>query len=96
MWIMRAPSPSRITALVAGRVQSVGYRAFVRREALDLGLAGYVENLPDGRVEVVAEGSHNDLEHFLGRLRVGPVHAVVDAIDVQWGEAGGADGFHTY
>jgi acylphosphatase len=96
MWTMRAPSPSRLTALVTGRVQGVGYRAFVRREAIDLGLAGYVENLPDGRVEIMAEGPLADLEHFLGRLRVGPVHAVVDAIDIQWGEAGGADGFHTF
>jgi acylphosphatase len=93
---MTAPSRSRLTVLVAGRVQGVGYRAYVRRHALDLGLAGYAENLSDGRVEVVAEGPRHELEHFLARLRSGPLHAEVEAVDVQWGEAGGVRGFHTF
>jgi acylphosphatase len=46
----------RITVLVSGRVQGIGYRNFTRKKALELGLSGYAENLPDGRVEVVAEG----------------------------------------
>jgi acylphosphatase len=93
---MAEPSRSRLTLLIEGLVQGVGYRVFVRRHALDLGLAGHAENLPDGRVEVVAEGPRHELEHFLERLRVGPLHARVDRIDVQWGEAGGLHGFHTY
>jgi len=93
---MPEPSRSRLTLLISGRVQGVGYRAFVRRHALDLGLTGQAENLADGRVEVVAEGPRQELEHFLGLLRIGPVHALVGAIDVQWGEAGGVRGFHTY
>ena len=86
----------RLTALVRGRVQAVGYRAFVQRHARDLGVAGHAENLPDGRVEVMAEGSREALETLLVHVRNGPTHAYVDDVEVVWGEAGGARGFHTY
>jgi acylphosphatase len=86
----------RLTALISGRVQGVGYRAFVRRHALDLGLAGSAENLDDGRVEVVAEGPRSELEQLLVFLRRGPAHADVDAVEEHWAEAGGLRGFHTY
>lgn len=95
----RAEIPSasaRATVLVRGRVQGVGYRAFVRRRALDLGLAGQVENLADGRVEVVAEGPRLDLEHLLVHLQRGPVHAAVAGLDVAWSEPVGLAGFHAY
>ncbi len=85
-----------MTALVAGQVQGIGYRAFARRQALDLGLSGYAENLIDGRVEVVAEGHRRDLEHLLIGLRQGPAHAIVRSFDVEWGEAGQLEDFHTY
>ncbi|MBA2666220.1 MAG: acylphosphatase [Trueperaceae bacterium] len=93
---MSEPSRSRLTVLISGLVQGVGFRAFVRTQALDGGLTGHAENLADGRVEVVAEGPRDELEHFLARLRQGPLHAEVEAVDVQWGEAGGVHGFHTY
>ena len=48
-------APMRLTALVSGTVQGVGYRLFIQRYARDLGLCGYAENLSDGKVEVVAE-----------------------------------------
>jgi acylphosphatase len=86
----------RLTALVRGQVQAVGYRAFVQRHARDLGLAGYAENLADGRVEIVAEGPRDALEQLLVHVRNGPTHAVVDDVEASWGEAGGARGFHTY
>ena len=95
-WPAMTDATERLTALVSGDVQGVGYRAFVRRHALDLGLAGTVENLPDGRVEVVAEGPRSELEHLLIFLRRGPVHAEVGAIDEAWGEGGGLEGFHVY
>ena len=84
---------ARATVLVCGRVQGVGYRAFVRRQALDLGLAGYAENLADGRVEVVAEGVRSEVEHLLVALRRGPTHAVVDALQVSWSHGAGLRGF---
>jgi acylphosphatase len=85
-----------MTVLVSGRVQGVGYRAFARRHALELGLAGYAENLPDGRVEVVAEGDRAELQHYLRLLQRGPVHARVQAVEVFWAEVGGLKGFYAY
>lgn len=87
---------TRMTALVSGLVQGVGFREFVRRNALDLELAGYAENLDDGRVEVVAEGAKDDLELLLVRLRMGPAHAEVKEIEVAWGEGGGLNAFYVY
>lgn len=89
-------STARLTALVSGRVQAVGYRAFVQRHARDLRLAGHVENLPDGRVEVIAEGPREALDALLVHLRNGPTHAAVETIEAAWGEAVGERGFHTY
>lgn len=86
----------RITVLVRGHVQGVGYRAFARRHALDLGLAGYVENLADGRVEIVAEGDKTHLDVLLVKLKMGPAHAEVEDVEVQWGEGGKLRGFFIY
>ena len=86
----------RLTAIVTGDVQGVGYRAFVRRHAQDLRLAGTVENLADGRVEVVAEGPRSELDQLLIFLRRGPIHAEVTAIDENWSEGGQLDGFYVY
>ena len=86
----------RITALVNGTVQGVGYRYFTRARALELNVAGYVENLSDGRVEVVAEGERGDLEHLIHHLRQGPRGSRVENVDVQWSEATGLKGFQTF
>jgi len=86
----------RLTALISGIVQGVGFREFVRRHALDLGIGGYAENLDDGRVEVVAEGNREDLEYLLVKLQMGPAHAEVESIDAQWGEGGQHRDFHVY
>jgi acylphosphatase len=67
--------------IVRGRVQGVGYRAFVLREARRLGLAGYARNLPDGSVEVVAGGDALQLDVLAERLRAGPPLARVDGIE---------------
>ncbi len=93
---MTEMTDSRLTALLTGRVQGVGFRAFIQRHALDMSLHGYAENLDDGRVEVVAEGDHDDLERLLEKLWQGPAHAEVRDIDVSWGEASDLAGFHTY
>ena len=87
---------TRLSVLVSGRVQGVGFRAFVQRQALDLHLSGYAENLSDGRVEVVAEGEKEELEHLLVKLRNGPSHANVKDVEVSWGESTDLEGFYTY
>ena len=67
--------------VVRGRVQGVGFRFFVEREAHMLGVAGWVRNNPDGTVEVLAMGSREQLMGLRGRLREGPRAARVDAVD---------------
>jgi acylphosphatase len=62
------PADVRLTAWVSGRVQGVGFRWWVRANALELGLAGFAENLADGRVKVVAEGSEHQCSELLARL----------------------------
>lgn len=69
--------------LISGRVQGVGFRWFVRAEAQDLGLAGWVRNLRDGRVEVFIEGREAALEALCAQLRRGPPGARVEAVDVR-------------
>ena len=58
--------------LVSGRVQGVGFRFFTQREADKLGVTGYVRNLPDGRVEVLASGTADELATFRSLLERGP------------------------
>ena len=86
----------RLTALVSGTVQGVGYRRYVQRYARDLGLSGSAENLLDGRVEVVAEGPSEALARLLHWLRRGPPHARVSAVETQYSEATGLQDFHVY
>lgn len=68
--------------LMAGLVQGVGFRWFVHRHAARLRLRGWAQNLPDGRVEVVADGSDEALTDLEALLRQGPSHAKVDAIEI--------------
>jgi acylphosphatase len=67
--------------VVSGRVQGVGFRYFVAREIGALGVAGWVRNLPDGRVEVVAAGDAAQLAAVEGRLWQGPPHADVAEVE---------------
>ena len=68
--------------LVRGRVQGVGFRWFVEREAHILGIAGWVRNNHDGSVEILAQGTRDQLAGLHGRLRDGPRAARVDAVEV--------------
>lgn len=68
--------------LVRGRVQGVGFRWFVEREAHQLGIAGWVRNNHDGSVEVLAQGTRDQLSGLHSRLREGPRAARVDAVEV--------------
>jgi acylphosphatase len=70
----------RLDASVRGRVQGVGFRYFVLREADDLGLDGYVANERDGSVHVVAEGRTEVLDALLDRLHEGPPSSIVERV----------------
>jgi acylphosphatase len=66
--------------LVSGLVQGVGFRFFAERTAVGLGVAGYVKNLFDGRVEVYAIGDSSQLEALRNELRRGPRMSSVDQV----------------
>lgn len=83
---------ARLTARVRGDVQGVGYRFFAQRQASALGLRGYVRNLADSSVEVVAEGERGQLQQFVNVLRRGPSAAIVEAVDMTWSNAEGTFG----
>ena len=70
-------------AVVRGRVQAVGYRYFASRAARELGLNGWVRNLPDGSVETFAEGAEAGLTQYVERLHAGPLGSRVDAVAVE-------------
>lgn len=72
----------RVRAIVSGRVQGVWYRAHTQEKAVELGVSGFVRNLPDGTVEIVAQGSDEDVDRFLDWARVGPPLAEVTEVRV--------------
>lgn len=74
----------RLHVVVSGIVQGVLFRATTRQWATALGLKGFVRNLPDGKVEVVAEGNEETLEKLLAKLNEGPPAAEVENIEVSW------------
>ena len=74
----------RLRAIVRGRVQGVGFRASTQEVALGLGLGGWVRNLPDGAVEVVADGEESALRELERFLRQGPRMARVAGADFFW------------
>ena len=80
--------------LVKGRVQGVGFRWFVQREAQTLGIGGWVRNDPQGAVEVLAAGSEEQHAALVARLRTGPRGARVDAVEQS--EAAALDGAKSF
>lgn len=74
---------ARVRVFAGGRVQGVAYRFYAEKYAVRLGLTGWVRNLADGRVEVVAEGEASEIEAFLERLKEGPSLARVDSFVVR-------------
>ncbi len=73
----------RFHITVSGRVQGVFYRDFARREAEKLGINGYVRNLSNGNVEIVAEGEDKIMERFLAACKKGPLMAFVKGAEVK-------------
>ena len=84
----------RRRVLVTGRVQGVWFRESCRDQAQAAGVAGWVRNLADGRVEVVGEGPEEVLAEFEGTLRQGPSFSSVSAVDRSPIEPRGDRGFH--
>lgn len=79
--------------LIEGRVQRVGYRDWAVRTAKQLGVIGWVRNLQDGRVEILADGDGSALDAFVDRCREGPMLAEVARIDAMPAERGNVKGF---
>ena len=79
----------RVKAIVDGIVQGVGYRYNVKHIAIKDKIKGYVKNLDDGRVEIVAEGDDQALERFLNDIRINKEPIFVESIDVSYEEPTG-------
>lgn len=79
--------------LISGRVQGVGFRFFAEAAGIRAGLDGWVRNLPDGTVEIFAQGDESGLQSFERQIRQGPSGARVSAVDVSEAPTSGATGF---
>ena len=89
--------PARLSARVSGHVQGVGFRMWVRARAHELGLAGSAANLPDGSVEVVAEGPRSACERLLALLRGPGTPGRVRNVTARWSAPSGTlSGFTEY
>jgi acylphosphatase len=75
---------ARLTALVSGQVQGVGFRYWVRQEAESLGLTGSAVNLMDGRVQVIADGPREACEALLADLQSAGTPGSVDDVSASW------------
>ncbi|MCP4599599.1 MAG: acylphosphatase [Proteobacteria bacterium] len=82
-------------AIVHGFVQGVSFRYYTRQTAKDLSLGGHVRNLPNGTVEVWAEGEENKLKELAAWLEHGPSYAQVSRVDLSWRDPIGEDSHFT-
>jgi acylphosphatase len=78
---------------IEGRVQGVGFRAFVERKAIGLGLSGWVRNRHDGSVEAVLQGTPATVDTMIGFCRSGPPASRVDRVEIVGEGVGAFDGF---
>ena len=69
---------------ITGKVQGVGFRYFVLRQAQELGITGWVSNKPNGDVEALAQGEKADLEQFIAKVKEGPSFSRVDNVNLEW------------
>ena len=77
---------ARIHVFVSGLVQGVFFRSQAKNKAEELGLFGWVRNLTDGRVEILAEGEKDKLEELVNWAKKGPESARVDDLEISWQE----------
>ncbi|MBT9129789.1 MAG: Acylphosphatase [candidate division WS2 bacterium] len=77
------PAKKLIKILVKGRVQGVGFRYFTYRQARQLGLTGYVKNLPSGEVETVAYGEADSLEMFINVIKKGTPFSLIESFTLK-------------
>jgi acylphosphatase len=85
----------RLHAIVEGRVQGVFFRDFVREQAERMQVTGWVRNLPDGTVEVLAEGEDDAIAYFLAMLSRGSSHSHVEEVHSSYATVSGEfSGFH--
>lgn len=86
---MAQDSNERARVVVSGKVQGVFFRDSARQKARELGLSGWVENLPDGRVEAVFEGPSEKVREAVRWCETGPPFAQVEDVRADYGPAGG-------
>ena len=84
---VKGNSRATLRASAHGYVQGVGFRVFIRSQAWHLGVRGYVQNLSDGTVKLVASGPRKSLETLLQELWRGPAGAHVTSVDTEWIES---------
>ena len=77
----------RLNVHISGKVTGVGYRAFIQKKARALWVHGYVKNLGQAGVEIVAEGSEHKLNQLIEHIRKGPFNAQVRNVEIQWDDA---------
>lgn len=75
---------ARARIIICGLVQGVGFRYFTLRIARKLGIVGYVQNLNNGSVEIMAEGEKHNLLKLIEEVRIGPPGASVDNLKIKW------------
>lgn len=77
----------RIHAYYTGRVQGIGFRITAEEAARDMGVLGWVKNLRDGRVELVAEAEEETLKRFVEEIRNGPLKNFIKQVEISWSNA---------
>ncbi len=75
---------SSLSIFISGNVQGVSFRFFAKAQAMDLDISGWVKNLLDGRVEILAQGHKKNLEKFLATIKTGPNMARVNQVSHSW------------
>ena len=84
--LMSSPPEDYLTVnmKITGKVQGVGFRYFVLRQAQELGITGWVSNKSNGDVEAFAQGEKADLERFIAKVKEGPSFSRVEDVSLNW------------